>query len=522
MAPIAATLVLVLGASISVAQANRRAPIPYSERCTVAAPDTDGDRLPDCWERKNGLDPASPDDGTDLDGDGLRALEEYVLDMRAQGRPLFPYRASSRDSNGNGKPDGDEDLDDDGFSNKWELQHGTDPLDPNDPGTTPPPSPTPTQPPTPSPTASPTGPPSPPPPSPSPTEPPPGPTCAAVPDTIAADGSRDVTGALQAFIDSVPDGSCILLPAGARYRADDTLWLRGRHDLTIAATGATVFTDALDPINESGKGAGSSDRRQIVIEGGSDVTIVGLTVDGPNPTPSYVQERESEAGVAVRGVDGAVLRNLTITEVYGDFLTITDLGNGSGVQTPSRDVLVTGGTFTVAGRQGVAMSGGSIGTTIAGNAFSRMARSGIDIELLPGRLVTDARITDNTFEAVGLNWVAMGGRSSVDGAYFGGNLVVGDTLRLKIGPPSGVVTVAHRHLTFEGNRSTVDAQGDAAIFSFRYVDHVTIVGNVQHFAPGVAGVVIWTDGGCGYTVEGNDFAGMTALFASARPPACTA
>jgi hypothetical protein len=518
MAPIAAALVLVLGASISVARANRRAPIPYSERCTVAAPDVDGDRLPDCWERKNGLDPATADANTDFDLDGLSALEEYVLDLRSEGRPLFPYRASSRDSNGDGKPDGDDDLDDDGYSNKWELRHGTDPLDPNDP----PPGPGPTPTPTPTPTPSPTGPPSPPPSPTGPPSPPPGPTCAIVPDGIAADGSRDVTAELQAFIDSVPDGSCILLSAGARYRADDTLWIRDRHDLTIEATGATIFTDALDPINTSGKGAGSSDRRQIVIETGSDISIVGLTVDGPNPTPAYVQERESEAGVAVRGVDGAVLRDLTITQVYGDFLTITDFGNGTGIQVPSRDVLVTGGTFSIAGRQGVAMSGSSVGTTIAGNTFRGIARSGIDIELLPGRQVTGARIIDNTFEGFGLNWIAMGGRSSVDGAYFGGNEIIGETLRLKIGPPAGVATVTHRHLTFEGNRSTVDAEGDAALFSFRYVDHVTIVANVQHFAPGVAGVVVWTDGGCGYTVEDNDFAGMTTMFATSPPPACAA
>jgi hypothetical protein len=121
-----------------------------------------------------------------------------------------------------------------------------------------------------------------------------------------------------------------------------------------------------------------------------------------------VPEREGEAGVAVRGVDGAVLRGLTITQVYGDFLTITDAGNGAGIQTPSGDVLVTGGTYSIAGRQGVAMSGSSVRTTIAGNAFSQIARSGIDIELLPGRQVTDARIVDNTFEGFGLNWIAMG------------------------------------------------------------------------------------------------------------------
>jgi hypothetical protein len=533
-ASIVIALVLALGATFTVARAAKK-PIPFSNRCTVAAPDTDKDRLPDCWERKNGLDPARADADSDHDNDDLTALEEYVLDMRAGGRPLFPYRASSLDSNGNGRPDGNEDLDGDGYSNKWELAHGTDPLDPNDPAPNGPPpgpgpSPTPSGPPSPGPSPAPTktpppqpSPTPPPPPPPSPT-PPPGPACTAVPSSIASDGSRDVTSELQAFIDSVPDGSCIRFPSGARYRADDTIWFRSRQDLTVLATGATIFTDTLDPILTSGKGAGGSDRRQVVIEGGSNITIDGLTIDGPNTTPAYVQERESEAGLAVRGVQGATLSNLTIHEVYGDFLTITDYSPvaGSGTNTPSRNVVVTGGHFDVAGRQGVAMSGNSENTTIDGNTFSRIARSGVDIELIPGRLVTDARVTNNVFQDFGLNWVAMGGRSSVSGAYFGYNRIVGETMRLKIGPPAGVITVTHQYLTFEGNTSDVMAEGDAALFSFRYVSHVVIVGNVQHFAPNTAGVVVWADGGCDYTVEGNDFAGMSTMYAQTRPPACSA
>jgi hypothetical protein len=81
------------------------------------------------------------------------------------------------------------------------------------------------------------------------------------------------------------------------------------------ATGATLFTDALDPIITTGKGAGGSDRRQVIIEGGSNITIDGLTIDGPNPNPLYLAAASS-AGIAVRGA-GVILSNLTINEVPG-------------------------------------------------------------------------------------------------------------------------------------------------------------------------------------------------------------
>jgi hypothetical protein len=64
-APLVGALVLVLGASFSVAQAARRAAVPYSDRCTVAAPDTDQDRLPDCLGRRT--TPPVDDSGSDLE-----------------------------------------------------------------------------------------------------------------------------------------------------------------------------------------------------------------------------------------------------------------------------------------------------------------------------------------------------------------------------------------------------------------------------------------------------------------------
>src|SRR4051794_30833598 len=59
----------------------------------------------------------------------------------------------------------------------------------------------------------------------------------AIPVLIDGTGTTDVTSQLQSFLNGVPDGSTIELPAGGRYRVEGTLTLQDRHDLTIEGNG---------------------------------------------------------------------------------------------------------------------------------------------------------------------------------------------------------------------------------------------------------------------------------------------
>jgi hypothetical protein len=84
-------------------------------------PDTDGDGMPDVWEKKNGLNPNVNDANGDLDNDGLKNLDEY----------LAGTKANNPDTDGDGLKDGVETK-----TGTWvsASNTGTDPLNPDTDG----------------------------------------------------------------------------------------------------------------------------------------------------------------------------------------------------------------------------------------------------------------------------------------------------------------------------------------------------------------------------------------------------
>ncbi|MHA1355043.1 MAG: hypothetical protein ACTSR1_07725, partial [Candidatus Heimdallarchaeota archaeon] len=72
--------------------------------------DTEGDGMPDGWEKANNLDPLVDDSAEDYDHDWLTSLEEYY----------YGTDPTKKDTDGDDADDG------------LEVFYGTDPLDPND------------------------------------------------------------------------------------------------------------------------------------------------------------------------------------------------------------------------------------------------------------------------------------------------------------------------------------------------------------------------------------------------------
>jgi hypothetical protein len=69
--------------------------------CHATSTNSDGDPIPDCWERRNGLVIGQRDHLSDKDRDGLLAIQEFRLDA-ATGGIFGPYRANVGNSDGDG------------------------------------------------------------------------------------------------------------------------------------------------------------------------------------------------------------------------------------------------------------------------------------------------------------------------------------------------------------------------------------------------------------------------------------
>lgn len=207
----------------------------------------------------------------------------------------------------------------------------------------------------------------------------------AVPTSIAKDCSVDVTGKLLSWIGSVPDGSTLSFPSDGCYRIDGMLRIDGRANLRFEGNGATfrAFT------------AGEKTRHHWWFVGSRNITLRDMVIRGANPRAGsndtcFDANREFQHGVALWGVQGALLENVQIYDVYGDSVY---LGN-TGTQ-PNRNVTVRGGRFERNGRQGVGIVHAE-GITIDRNYLSGVCMSVFDLEPEPQTYLRGITITNNT------------------------------------------------------------------------------------------------------------------------------
>jgi hypothetical protein len=314
-----------------------------------------------------------------------------------------------------------------------------------------------------------------------------------VPPTIDGAGNTDVTAQLQQFIDSVPDGSVVEFPRGARYRVDGTIQLRSRANLTFEGNRATIFAAT----------TGARDRAQWAITGGSRLVFRNLVVRGANPEggigdAAYREDLAFQHGFTLGGVDGLDLDHVTVSDVYGDFVYVGPDKAG----TWSQNVWIHDSIFTRNGRQGIAITAGR-NVVIERNRISNTRRSTFDFEPNTKRGgAENIHVLSNEVGRGRLLFVASHGNGPVNDVVITGNKL-DRVLSVDVKSPGG-----DRRSRFwvTGNKSSTPA--DHRPMLFIRVDSVVVSDNVQPVnRKGQAGVGL--DDVCGARVEGNDFGSGT-------------
>jgi parallel beta-helix repeat protein len=318
-----------------------------------------------------------------------------------------------------------------------------------------------------------------------------------------------MTANLQAFVDSVPDGSTIVFPAGSVYRIDGMLVFRNRKGLTFEGNGAVLRR--YDPGLSGTDGALFT--REVRFMSGGNLTIRNLTIMGANPNagmsnaawdPAY----EFQHGIELDGVQGALLDHVRIHDVYGDFVYL-GMSQSEGVQTPSRNVTIQDSRFERNGRMGISVDYAE-NTLIQNNYMGDCRRSWVDVEPTGATWqVRGLTIRNNTVGPHRLNFFANAGRGdNVGDVVISGN-------RTAPGVAFGAITISRgdSSLAQGGYRGPYLIEGNVgptrAGFSFRESAGITIQNNDMSFPKDV---VVQLNDAHTIQVHDNNFSGATGIF----------
>ena len=187
-----------------------------------------------------------------------------------------------------------------------------------------------------------------------------------------------------------------------------------------------------------------------------NMTIIGRDAAGGTAT-AWVTALQWQFGVDLRGVSGAELSGMTITNTYGDALYV---GVGYNNTTWTTNVYAHDNTFAKTGRAGVGITAAD-GVNLDHNAILQPGLWGVNIK--PNGGVTGAknvRITNNRFTVGGhvepfVQAVGNSGGGVVSGVTITGNTVHGMTLTTQFKPAS---TERYSNITLSGNTSDTAGQ----------------------------------------------------------------
>lgn len=250
-----------------------------------------------------------------------------------------------------------------------------------------------------------------------------------VPSRIDATGSREVSGELNKFIASVPNGSIIRFQRNGVYRVRKAVRVRGKDRITINGNQATL--KLVGPVNFDGSGL-------FVERLSNSVTVRNLKIVGNHKTAGTKQaccSGEGQAGIAIFGSYDTLIENVDIRRVGGDCFLV----HAHDKRVWSRKVVVRKSKCVASGRMGAHIAAGQ-NVRFAWNRFDKIGYAVFAME-------PNSRNHGAKNVVIRKNWI---GSYSLTGNYQGYLLYACDA------PWGGGSTISKVRLvanTVEGNRS---------------------------------------------------------------------
>lgn len=324
---------------------------------------------------------------------------------------------------------------------------------------------------------------------------------AVVPASIDATGANDVTDELNSFLSFLSDGTTVRFPAEGRFRIEGTVRIDEKDRMVIEGNGATLFS----------KSQGGLKRRHLEVTGGTNLTISRLTIAGSHPEGglgdnAYQAKLEGQHGISILGTSGVNIDDVTITDVYGDFIYLGRSDDGRW----ARRIWIHDSTLTRNGRQGIAIVAGQ-DVVIERNDISQVARSTIDLEPnAPSGGAINIHVLRNEVGPGRLLFLAASGRGPVGSVVISANRLTGRALSATILPPPGE----------RGNRFWITGNRGGGLsaptpIKVNRVDGLVVWRNRQPVRQGQVGVR--ASEVCGLNVTENDFGQLAAPTEEAGP-----
>jgi hypothetical protein len=166
------------------------------------------------------------------------------------------------------------------------------------------------------------------------------------PASISASCSANVSDQLQDWLRSLPRSTIVYSPPSSCYLVNNGIDLSFPKRLTI--DGGTFRSRTL----------GSMGRRVFDVIGGSGVTFENMRILGPDLRHLWVPARAFQSGIELQGTTHAKILHVSITDVFGDGITLAPLRGGAGhdsgvIVRPVENLLIDNVAIDGAGRQGI-------------------------------------------------------------------------------------------------------------------------------------------------------------------------